>query len=365
MHNSDQGLLKRRDLTNGKTCKLTTCVGDQISVQKKGDEIVFSCGDSKVAVPIISPLSGKEFCDVCHGLPNTIIVYYESSWPEYQSMTCAAGVVIINDGELEKLPSVRPDTWVDTCIIIPQLIIGRVETSPFGMPCGAILDVSHLNGKIEDNYIFPGKEPVILEGFATTNTAGRVHESCNASGTGATCGDVPFLYPWISPNGKRHGWALIFYRTWETLGKTRPPEKKFRTISSETGFVSVSGHQYLDKEVKKVPLAISDRYISYDPSGEDEWYDIKLGGKIARFALLPPYEGWFQISRLTLKVCAYKHMLKYRALGRLKPNCACPDEEPQLDAVSIAGWIDPDKIDMEKLGAVDSAVLRALKQEKN
>jgi len=308
--------VKKGDFVNG-TAKITLCTGETIAIRRNGTKLIFTYQNSKVTAPLISPLSKKAFLSVSHELPNALMVWYGSSWPEYQMMSCAAGVVILNRGKLEKLPNVKPDTWVDAQIVLPQLIIGRVEKTPFRAPCGALLDTSDLDENLQSSYIFPCRDPIIIEGFAATNAAGRVHCSTNLPGTGATYGDVPFLYPWTSPDKKRHGWALTLHHEWEIRGKERPFENQ---------------------------TVLQDRCIDYDATGEDEEFDIILGSKHVPFARLKGLDtGWSQITSYRLKLAAYESLKHYLGVNSMK-HCRCPLKEPQVDAIQAIGWFDPKEL---------------------
>lgn len=245
------------------------CTGGTIQIKKVNNQLIFSLGNGSVKVPWVSPLSKKVAEFIHYGRPNMLSVYYGSSWPEFQLMECADGIVLISDSKLKKLPNVRPDTFVYTSRTLPQLIVGRVEKSPFRQPSAALLDLSKPDGDIYPQYVFPKSQPIIVESFTATAGSGRVHMANCVPGTGSCWGDVPHLYPWISPDKKQHGWALALFQEWHLVGKERPSDKKrikkdhTRACGKDGKWRIINTHRWETSD------AIEDRSVAYDPL----WYD--------------------------------------------------------------------------------------------
>jgi hypothetical protein len=305
--------------------QIILCTGEKVTVEKRGKNLIFSYQGSLVQVPIISPLSGKPYSEVsATDLPNVIAVYYKSSWRGFEQLPCAAGIVLLNGAKLETLPNVRPDTFCWPDCRSSRLVIGRVEKSPFRLPCAALLDTEQLpNRDLQSLYQFPANEPIIVESVALTSFAGEVHLSDNP-GTGSSSGSVDHLYPWISPNGKRHGWAFAF-QDWHVIGKKRPIDGTIQ-VKNESWFIRVDGEQFIHKETKDIPEWLADRHIFYDGICFDqpEYFDISLGGKWANFPKLNKWQsGLFQFNDNNLALAAYESRKKYLKKHRIVSRCDC------------------------------------------
>lgn len=216
------------------------CVGDiytntklgRVGVSNNKITIRFELEGSVVEVPYLSPLSGKRASAIEFD-ENLILVYHDSSWPEFSNVLCGAGVILVKDNQLVNLPDVKPETFVYQDKL-GQLIVGQVEKSPFNTPCAALLDT----GNSAAGYLFPTEEPIIVESCATT-VSNHVHESVCMPGTGSSYGNVPFIYPWQSPDGKRHGWAAAIFLEWEVVGMEKPTDEKESLEAREVAYDSL------------------------------------------------------------------------------------------------------------------------------
>ena len=114
---------------------------------------------------------------------------------------------------------------------------------------------------ISDLYAYP-EEAVVIESFAATSGAGRVHRSGNIPGTGCTFGDVPCIFAVVTDDGKKHGWAFTLFKKWE-LKLVDKPEKDW----------------------------VKHRYITYDPiwyeGTSNEPYQLIIGQDCIGFPSLP------------------------------------------------------------------------------
>ncbi len=234
---------------------------ENATVEKRDSDIVMSIGNSKIIIPREFPegktydsrfdLYGKKVC----------AFFYDSDWREFRSKCYGLSVILLNKGKLQLLPNVAPETVI-YLLNRRQMIISRVEKSPFGCPSAAILTLDEIGSTddISSLYVFPSK-PIIIEGHASTAWAGRVHEASNVAGTGLNNGNVPHIYAWVSPDEKEHGWAFAMYKKWELDSTPRP----------------------------KIDW-IKDRCIYYDPIWYDngnEPYNLYLGKRVANFPSLP------------------------------------------------------------------------------
>ncbi|TSC89567.1 MAG: hypothetical protein G01um10143_57 [Parcubacteria group bacterium Gr01-1014_3] len=317
-------VLKARSLNKKGFGEIRLCTGEKITVKKGEKKLIFSYHDSCVEVPIISPLSKTPYTYItATDLPNTIVVYYRSSWKGFGNLPCAAGVILVNGSKLQALPGVRSESFVWPDPGTSRLVISRVEKSPFDSPCSALLDTEQLpQNNIESLYHFPAREPIIVESIALTSFAGEVHSSDNP-GTGGSGGSVSHLYPWISPDGKRHGWAFAF-QDWHVIGKKRPAGITQKT--GETSFLRYDGHQFIHKETTDVPRWLADRHIFYDGIDWDqpEYFDISLGGEQANFSRLNKWRsGIFQFNEVNLALAAYHSRKKYLKDNKIIPRCEC------------------------------------------
>lgn len=241
--------------------KIKTRGGVKFNFRKNDTGVILEILDgNNYYFPPEFPISKKVCCIDWDDRHSIIYVNYESVWPEFQAMCYGSTVKVIHQKQILDLPNVLPGTVI--YIQDDQLLISRIEKSPFSVPCAALLPLKDiLYGKdLGSLYVFPKDEPLIVEGFATTAAPGRVHRAECIPGTGASYGDVPSIYAWISPDQKRHGWVFTPYGHLELIGKNRPKN-------------------WLD-----------DRRIYYDPiwyDNGDEVYTIMLGKKNVEFPSLP------------------------------------------------------------------------------
>lgn len=180
--------------------------------------------------------------------------------PEFARMCYGAGIVFCIGKKLIRLPNVKDETVVHIQESTGQLVIERVEKTPFGCPSAAILQTSQLKSgsSVASRYIFPS-EPILIESFCTL-VSDRLHQAVNLPGTGACYGDVPNIYDCVSIDGKRHGFVFAPYGRFEVCMKPRPAKWEI------------------------------DRYVSVDPLWYDdgnEPYQVFIGREPANFPSLP------------------------------------------------------------------------------
>jgi len=218
---------------------------------------------SKVVVPMEFPTGKKAMeLEVSECEPHVVTVYYESDWPEFRLMRYGCSTLVCHDGKLQTLPCVPPNAVI-YYHEIPQLVISESVNPVTYRRSACLLPLWELNkGRdVSDLYAYP-EEAVVIESFAATSGAGRVHTSGNIPGTGCTYGDVPCIFAVVTDDGKQHGWALTLFKKWELKLVTRP-EKDW----------------------------VKHRYITYDPiwyeNSTNEPYQLKIGDEYIDFPSLP------------------------------------------------------------------------------
>jgi|GEM_PF-5624059 len=245
--------------------------------------LYISKNKTTIEVPGISPHTGKELEYLWLDTPNTAIVYYGSTYDEEEAMTCGDGVVLITKDGLSKLPNVLPNTLV--LLDSNFLIIRKVEKSPFHCPCAAKYDPAEVDAheKIEMGYVFPKQEPIIIEGRATFSRP-RYHSEDAAGFQPTFIQDPSLIFPWVSPDYSRHGWAACMPDSWEVHGKARPYADAVRINEPDGRYVVTQSSTKNRKAI--IQAVVNDRELY-------GWYDSMDEHK---FALSDQYIRWEHIS---------------------------------------------------------------------